>query len=462
MGRGREKVKIKANTTAEAYLELLSLRGIDYFFANAGTDFISIVEAFASRMEEGRDRPQPVTVPHEIPLVSMAHGYYLATGRPQMAMVHVGIGSANGLGALMHAHRARVPILLSAGRTPVTEEGDRASRNIFIHWGQESFDQAGMVREYVKWDYELRTPAQLETVLDRAMAMAMTEPRGPVYITLPREVLASAPGEMVFHRSPRCDLPTAYPDPAKINEAAELLCRADFPLIITSAAGRQPDRVRALTALAEDLGIGVIAFNPEYMNFPTEHFCHQGFSPDRLLPRADVILVVDCDVPWYPNRVKPRDSAVVIQAGIDPLYSTYPIRGFPSDLTIQGDPAAAISEMARAAKLQGHRDEGRILSRKEELERMHQDLVRAWEEDGVRNADEAPLDPLWVCRNVQRILTEKTVVINERDNGMHPYTGQEPGSYFCTPHAGYLGWGVWGRPGLQVGLSRQNRPGHRG
>ena len=174
------KVKTRIETAAQAYLELLSLRGIDYFFANAGTDFVSIVDAFAYRQSQGKDLPRPLTIPHETPLVSMAHGYYLVTGRPQVAMVHVGVGTANALGALLAASRARVPILFSAGRTPITEEGSPASRSNYIHWGQESFDQAGMVREYVKWDYELRTPSQLETVVDRALTMAMTEPRGPV------------------------------------------------------------------------------------------------------------------------------------------------------------------------------------------------------------------------------------------------------------------------------------------
>ncbi|MBW1775225.1 MAG: hypothetical protein JRJ82_20420, partial [Deltaproteobacteria bacterium] len=140
---------MKAANVAEAYLELLSLRGVDCFFANAGTDFASLVEAFALRQEQGKDRPRPLTIPHEIPLVSMAHGYYLATGRPQVAMVHVNVGTANGLGTIIGAHRARVPILFSAGRTPITEEGSPASRSRFIHWGQESFDQAAMVREYV-------------------------------------------------------------------------------------------------------------------------------------------------------------------------------------------------------------------------------------------------------------------------------------------------------------------------
>lgn len=455
-GKGRtksgrlEKVRAKVETTAQAYLELLSLRGIEYFFGNSGTDFASIVDAFARRLGQEKEFPRPVTVPHEIPLISMAHGYYLTTGRPQVAMVHVGIGTANGLGGLIHAHRARVPMLVCAGRTPITEEGSPASRNVFIHWGQESFDQAGMLREYVKWDYELRTASQLEPVVDRALAMAMTEPRGPVYLTLPREVLASPLEEVEFNARPRYDLPTFHPDSAKIQEGADLLIKARFPLIITSSAGRSSVAVQAMMDLAEEMGIGVISFNPEYMNFPTGHPCHLGFVPDTHLAKADVILVVDCDVPWYPSRMKPKDSAVVIQAGIDPLYSRYPIRSFPSDLTLQGDPALVLSEITKATAHHHGRDEVHVAARRKALRRLHDEMVRGWQEGVRKVTHDKPIDLQWVSHNVNQILTDGMLVVNERDNGMHPYTSQHPGSYFCTPHAGYLGWGFGAALGVKL------------
>ena len=449
------KVKTRIETAAQAYLELLSLRGIDYFFANAGTDFVSIVDAFAYRQSQGKDLPRPLTIPHETPLVSMAHGYYLVTGRPQVAMVHVGVGTANALGALLAASRARVPILFSAGRTPITEEGSPASRSNYIHWGQESFDQAGMVREYVKWDYELRTPSQLETVVDRALTMAMTEPRGPVYLTFPREVLMSPLEEVEFHAQPRYDLPTFHPDPAKIQEAAGLLAKAHFPIIITSSSGRSRPAVEALIDLSEAAAIGVISFNPEYMNFPTDHPCHQGFLTDPLLPMADVVLVVDCDVPWFPNTLKPHSSTVIIQAGIDTLYSRYPIRSFPSDLTIQGDPAIVLAAIARALAKDPSRNEDALKARKKKLREMHDEMVKGWHEAARNAANDTPLDSEWVSYNVQQISGDDTVVVNEYDNSMKQYMSQRPGSYFCSPHAGYLGWGVGAALGVKLGLTEE-------
>lgn len=153
---------VDAQTTAEAYLALLKDRGIDVFLGNAGTDFASLVEAFARFEADGTPAPRPLVVPHEFVAVSMAHGYYVAGGRPAAVMVHVTVGTGNAATAIISASRANVPILMTAGRTPVTEDGQRGSRDLHIHWAQESFDQAAMLREYVKWDYELRMPAQLE------------------------------------------------------------------------------------------------------------------------------------------------------------------------------------------------------------------------------------------------------------------------------------------------------------
>jgi len=97
------KKTLQVETVAQAYLELLRDRGIDCFFANAGTDFASIVDAFARAAAEGRAAPRPLAVPHEFVAVSMAHGYYLVTGRPQAVMVHVTVGTANGVGAVINA-----------------------------------------------------------------------------------------------------------------------------------------------------------------------------------------------------------------------------------------------------------------------------------------------------------------------------------------------------------------------
>ena len=233
--------RLEVETVAQAYLDVLEDRGVEFFLANAGTDFAPLVDAFARRHAEGRLRPRPIVVPHESVAVGMAHGCWLATGQPQAVMVHVTVGTANAACGIITASRSQVPILFTAGRTPITQEGLTGARDLYIHWAQESFDQGAMVREWVKWDYELRTPVQLEAVVDRAFELMLGEPRGPVYLTLPREVLAERLESLTIASPARRPAPALrYPDPAAIARAADLLVAAERPLVLVSGAGRDP------------------------------------------------------------------------------------------------------------------------------------------------------------------------------------------------------------------------------
>src|SRR5262249_24057535 len=193
---------------AEGYIARLAERGVEYVFANAATDFAPIVEALSQ--SRGAKAPRFLTVPHENVAMAMAHGYYRIAGKPAAVMVHVTVCTANAINGIINAARDNIPVLLAAGRTPITETGSIASRNRPIHGGQEAFDQGGMLREYVKWDYELRAGQPVEAVVDRALDIAMSEPRGPVYLTLPREVLAG-PGTKPRRDAGRPPRPRAPP-----------------------------------------------------------------------------------------------------------------------------------------------------------------------------------------------------------------------------------------------------------
>ena len=266
-------------STADAYLELLAARGVEYFFANSGTDFAPLIDAYARRLAQGQPVPRPMTVPHETPAVGMAHGYAMVTGRPQVVMVHVIVGAGNAVSGIINAARSNVPILFSAGRNPLTETGLHGSRNRPIHWAQESFDQGAMIREFVKWDYELRNFTQLETVVDRALALTQAEPQGPVYLTLPREVLAEKHEVFEYAAASRAPRPGAVSAaPETIGEAARMLTAARNPIILTKAAGRDPRAVPALVTLAETLGAPVIDQFHTHMNFPQDHPLHAGFD----------------------------------------------------------------------------------------------------------------------------------------------------------------------------------------
>src|SRR5436853_1823359 len=282
--------------TAQAYIARLGERGIDYVFANAGTDFAPIVEALAHAT--GAKAPRFITVPHENVAMAMAHGYYRITGKPAAVMVHVTVGTANAINGVINAARDNVPVLLAAGRTPLTETGSIASRNRSIHWGQEAFDQGGMLREYVKWDYELRAGQPVEAVVDRALDIAMSEPRGPVYLTLPREVLASP--AVAARRDTVRPLGSSAPAPSAraIEEVASLLANAEFPLIVTSSAGRTRSAFDELSALAQEFALPVVQNEARDINLATNHPMNLGFAATPYLLKADVVLVIESTVPW--------------------------------------------------------------------------------------------------------------------------------------------------------------------
>src|SRR2546421_11846140 len=314
--------ELAVDNVAEAYLALLAERGVEYLFANAGTDFAPLVEAFAKAARTGMPVPQPVLATHENLAFSMAHGYAMVSRRVPAVMVHVSVGTANGICGALNAARDNVPILFTAGRSPLTESGLPGARDVYIHWAQEMFDQAGMLREIVKWEYELRNGPQLETVIDRALSIATTAPSGPVYLSLPREVLA-APLPGFSYDSPGRRLAAAPPAPDKgaIEEAARILAAAENPLIVTASAGRDPAAVAALADFAERFAIPVVQHRPRHLCVPADHPCHLGYDASPYLDGADAILVLECDVPWIPSLKAPRPECRVIHLGVDPLFS---------------------------------------------------------------------------------------------------------------------------------------------
>lgn len=431
----------------EALMTVLADRGIDYIFGNAGTDFPPLIEALSkARLGEAK-APIPVTVPHENLAVAMAHGVYLATGRPQAVMLHVNVGTANALCALFNAARDNIPILLAAGRTPWMEDGAMGARSVFIHWAQEMFDQAGMLREIVKWDYELRDPAQVEPAVDRALTLAMSEPRGPVYLTLPREVLAKGGGAFTYH-SPARRYPSAPPaaDPIALARAAEWLATAKRPLIITASFGRERDDVAALTTLAERCALPVVGYRPRYMFLATDHPMHLGFEPGPYLADADVIVVLECDVPWIPKLHRVNPAAKVIHLGVDPLFQRYPMRGFPADLVISGAPGAILRGLAQALG-----NGGNVAERRDWIALRHAERMATREAARRRAASDGRLSAAAVAVALDSVLRPDDIVVSETNLPVGLMNLIRPGVYFGTSPAGGLGWGLGCALGLKLG-----------
>jgi acetolactate synthase-1/2/3 large subunit len=436
------KTTLPAETVAEAYLALLRARGVDYLFANSGTDFPSIVEALARAPQAGLKLPEAMVVPHENAAMGMAHGYYMVSGRPQAVMVHVTVGTANGICALMNAARENVPIFFTAGRSPIYEGGRFGARNNFIHWGQEMFDQSGMVRELVKWEYELRGGLQVEAVVDRALALAMTEPRGPIYLSLPREALAEKVDGFAFSTAPRLGAPApAYPDPDAIERAAALLADARFPIVATTRAGRDPAVFAALSELAERFALPVVEYRSRYNALPSDHPMHLGYDYGPWAEAVDAVLVLDSDVPWIPGVSGVKADPRVVQIGPDPLFSDYPVRSFPAEIAITSRVAPALAALGDALEAANRGKRGAIEARHKQVAKLHQE-IRAKAGKPAEGPQSSPMNAAWVSRCIDNAKDDDTIVVNELGvlAGVMNFT--KPGTYFGSGAAGGLGWGV--------------------
>ena len=433
---------VEVGSVAEAYLELLASRNIEYFFGNGGTDFAPIIEAYAKRVSQEQPLPRPITVPHEVTAVAMAHGYAMITGRPQVVMVHTTPGTANATSGVINAFRSNIPMLFTAGRTPITEGDVSGARNLNIHWAQESFDQGSMVREWVKWDYELRHGADLEGVVDRALAISQSEPAGPVYLSLPREILAEGLESFAYEAQPRLNKSEdRIPSPEAIAQVAALLAKAKNPIVVTRAVGKDTRAVQPLVELAELLGMGVIDAGALYTNFPKGNSLYAGGDVGSNLKDADVVVVLEADVPWATPGSAPSSDARIIGIGEDPLFSNYPVRGFHVDHNLSGSPRLTLSALADAVKDIGVDTEA-VQARKDKLAASSQSRRDAALKRAESGKNETPISKAWFSRCLSDVLDENTIVLSELGVDPSQMEFNHPGTFFGSPASSGLGWAL--------------------
>ncbi|MBV8778864.1 MAG: thiamine pyrophosphate-requiring protein [Alphaproteobacteria bacterium] len=439
--------EIAAASVAEAYLALLAERGVEYLFANAGTDFAPIVEAYAKAAHSGLPAPKPLIATHENVVISMAHGYAAASGKVPAVMVHVSVGTANALCGVFNAAREYVPILFTAGRSPLTEEGLLGARDTYIHWAQEMFDQAGMLREMVKWEYELRNGTQLETVIDRALALATSAPQGPVYLSLPREVLAETLSGFVYDApSRRAAAAAPGADDAALDAAAAILTGAKRPVIVTASAGRDPAAVAALAAFAERFAIPVVEHRQRHLSLSADHPCHLGYDPTPFVKEADAIVALEMDVPWIPIRVSPPAECRVIHIGVDPLCARYPIRGFPCDVAIAGTPRLVLPRLGQAMRA----PEAEIATRRQALAERREAQRAGWRKLRDEAAALSPIHPAWVSHCLSEARPADSILVNEYTLLNEHCPSTEPGGYYGSSPAAGLGWGAGAALGVKL------------
>jgi acetolactate synthase-1/2/3 large subunit len=406
------------HSAAHYFLEALVDLGVDYIFANLGTDHVSLIEELARWDKEGRKHPEMILCPHEVVAVHMAGGYALATGRAQAVLVHVDAGTANACMAVQNLFRYRLPVMLFAGRAPHTLHGElTGSRDSYVHFVQDPFDIASIVRPYVKWEYSLPSGIVVKEALARAGAFAHSDPPGPVYMMLPRETLAEQWDE--------ADMPSYPParygsvqaggiEPERAQAIARSLMAAENPVAFTAYLGRKPQAVAVLDRLARAAGIRVVEFNSIDLNMPQDSPCYAGADPLPLLEQADLGLLLDCDVPFVPQATRRADAMKWIQIDIDSLKSDFPMWGFATDMRVQGSSAIILQQVldiveARADDAYRKRIADRIASWAGAREATEQRRAAARADKGVSGA----LNPAFVFATLGGKISPDDIILNE-------------------------------------------------
>lgn len=430
---------------AESVLLGMRRNGIKYLFANAGTDFPPIIEALATLPDE--ELPIPITVPHESAGVAMAHGYYLVTGAPQAVMVHVNVGLANAVMGVINAASDNIPMLVLSGRTPLTERGHLGSRVTQIQYGQEMYDQASLVKDVVRFHYEMRYPEQGEPLISRALALSRSVPEGPSYISLPREPLSAPISDAV--RAPIKTRPTAtppQPDPEAIEQLAGWVTKAKHPVILCQRGDHAGLVSEQLSTLASQYSIAVAEPYSIRNVLPSDHPMLLGYDAKAAIELADLIIVLDSGVPWIEMLHAPDSSTKIAHIGPDPHFARMPMREYQTDLAIMADPVAGLMALEQALdRVEYSPPSGR-----------HDDITQRTAKR--RGAIAAPaitaatddITPEFFSKCVSEIMDESTIAFSELGVMAGAMNLQGPNRLFNNPHSGGLGWAFPAALGAQL------------
>jgi acetolactate synthase-1/2/3 large subunit len=424
-------------TAAEGFLTRLGQHGVNYLFANSGTDFAPLIEAYEGADEAQLARwPKPLTITHETVAVGMAHGAYLASGQLQAVMVHVNVGLANSLMGLINAQSDNIPILMFAGRTPITEYKRLGSRMTPIQYGQEMRDQASMLRNVVKWDYELRYGEQIIDAVDRAVSIATSTPSGPVFLGLPREPLAEAidDGRNADYPMPPQNQENLH-DKAAIDQLAKHVSAAKFPLLICQRGDHNGRVGRAIERLCAAYPIGVIEPFVIRNNLASDHSNHLGYQTKGLLDKADCIIVVDSPVPWIPRFGAPRADCHIAHIGDDPLFSNLPMRSFPASQHISGAPHLALELLADYLSQMQPKSSSCLPDLKQARAEKLATMTNGLPARGV-------ITPDHVAAALAAYMDKRTIVFSELGPSPDLARPQHANQWFTPPYSGGLGWGV--------------------
>lgn len=451
-GKAGNWIEAPAEDVGDAMIAALSAGGVDHLFFTSGSEIGFFQEATSKAHAQGHNNPiRLITVPHEHANLNAALGFAAVSGRPAITAAHVDVGTQHYGGAVHTAYRSGLPVIMTSGFPPTAYAGTaKGGRDEGGHlWMQETYDQNGIVRNYTKWDHRLTTQDNPGMMISRAIQVTRTEPCGPVYLNFPKELTLQKIDGARFPSADQLGIPCpSGPNPAAALDIAERLIKASHPVVVVSKSGRDPAGVPALVELCELLGLAVVeSVQRAYMCFP---FRHPLAQTQPTLKDADMVLVLEADVPWVPGRNSPPDDAFVAAVGHDPIKLTIPTYEFTADLRLSADPTLTIEAITDAARgLLGDDDRSRISERTERLTASSIAHFAAIKEEAETAGQDTPISPIWVSYQIGKLVDGNTIIMDEtlptpRMREFMP--NDRPGSYFSNPGSS----GGWS-PGAALG-----------
>ena len=421
----------------QAFLEILHAAGVTHIFGNPGTTELPLMDILV-------DYPdfRYVLTLHEGVAMAAADGFALASGRLGVVNLHVAPGLGNAMGMLYDATKTGAPLLLTAG-----QQDGRYALSEPLLWG----DLVRMVESLTKWAYQVERVEDLPQALRRAIKVATTPPTGPVFLGLPMDIMM-AEADLDVSAPPRLG-PRLRGDFEYMQRAAELLTRAEHPVIITGDEVAKSDALNELVAVAEALGAPVFSETvPNITDFPTDHPLYQGALPRTqhgvraTLQEADVVFTVGGDMftmSLYADLEPFPPGAKLVCLNIDPWEIG---KNHPVDVAILGDPKATLAEMLPLLSAQvSPRQRDRAQQR---LTTFRQAKAEALERLQVRATDEAtrrPMSPLAMNKVIAETLPGEVVIVDESiTSGAALRTflpRRHPRDYFGLKGGG-IGWGL--------------------
>jgi benzoylformate decarboxylase len=435
----------------QAFLEVLRQEGVDCLFGNPGTTELPLMDGLA-----GEDRIRYILALQEGVAIAMADGYAQASGKLAVVNVHISPGLGNAMGMLYDAYKAGAPLLVTAG-----QHDQSLTLTEPILWS----DLPAVARPYVKWTYEIRRLDDLPRAVHRAAKVALTPPTGPVFLSLPVDVL-NAEGEIDLGEPTRVDPRIRGPLEA-LERAADLLARAKRPVIVAGDAVAHGNAHAELQEVAELLGAPVYTEGvASTCSFPASHPLYGG-ALQRLAPavratlaRHDLLFSVGGDLFTLslPSDVDPLPTDLpIIHLDVDPWEIG---KNYPAKAAILGDPKATLPDLARLLRARLHPTHEREAARR--LEEARQEKARAVEELRARAREESsriPITPLTLMQIVADSLPSEAVVVEEAISsgaGLRLLLKSEDPKSFFGLRGGGIGWGLPAAIGVK--LAQPGRP----